>query len=173
MSDSGAIFTKAAPATAGIISKEGVFLHGASYWYPHIGNAPVTFDMQVNAPEGWHAISQGQPRKPVLGSVASWRETNPQEQVYLVAGPYQRYRRTRQPTVTVYLHRANDRLATQYLDATERYISLYSRLVGPYPYEKFALVENFWESGYGMPSFTLMGPRVIRLPFILHSSYPH
>jgi len=34
-------------------------------------------------------------------------------------------------------------------------------------------VENFWETGYGMPSFTLLGPRVIRLPFIIHSSYPH
>jgi len=34
-------------------------------------------------------------------------------------------------------------------------------------------VENSWESGYGMPSFTLLGPRVIRLPFILRSSFPH
>ena len=49
----------------------------------------------------------------------------------------------------------------------------YRGLVGPYPYGKFALVENFWETGYGMPSFTLLGPQVIRFPFILHSSYPH
>ncbi len=34
-------------------------------------------------------------------------------------------------------------------------------------------MENFWETGYGMPSFTLLGPQVIRFPFILHSSYPH
>ena len=45
--------------------------------------------------------------------------------------------------------------------------------LGPYPYSKFALVENFWETGYGMPSFTLLGEQVIRFPFILHSSYPH
>jgi hypothetical protein len=50
---------------------------------------------------------------------------------------------------------------------------MYRQLIGPYPYEKFALIENFWETGYGMPSFTLLGPRVIRFPFILHSSYPH
>jgi hypothetical protein len=30
-----------------------------------------------------------------------------------------------------------------------------------------------WETGYGMPSFTLLGPSVIRLPFILTSSLPH
>ena len=34
-------------------------------------------------------------------------------------------------------------------------------------------MENFWETGYGMPSFTLLGPTVIRFPFILTSSYPH
>ena len=50
---------------------------------------------------------------------------------------------------------------------------MYRSLIGPYPYAKFALVENFWETGYGMPSFTLLGPSVIRFPFILTSSYPH
>lgn len=50
---------------------------------------------------------------------------------------------------------------------------MYRKLIGPYPYWKFALIENFWETGYGMPSFTLLGPQVIRFPFILHSSYPH
>ena len=41
------------------------------------------------------------------------------------------------------------------------------------PFSKFALIENFWETGYGMPSFTLLGEQVIRFPFILESSYPH
>jgi len=40
-------------------------------------------------------------------------------------------------------------------------------------HKKFALIENFWEAGYGMPSFTLLGEKIIRFPFILHSSYPH
>jgi hypothetical protein len=73
----------------------------------------------------------------------------------------------------VYLRTPDRNLADRYLRATEKYLRLYSQLIGPYPYAKFALVENFWESGYGMPSFTLLGPRVIRLPFILHTSYPH
>ncbi len=48
-----------------------------------------------------------------------------------------------------------------------------SNLIGPYPYSKFALVENFWETGYGMPSFTLLGEKIIRFPWILSTSYPH
>ncbi len=64
-------------------------------------------------------------------------------------------------------------LADNYLETTVSYLSMYEQLLGPFPYAKFALVENFWETGYGMPSFTLLGPKVIRFPFILHSSYPH
>jgi hypothetical protein len=66
-----------------------------------------------------------------------------------------------------------EELAERYLQTAKGYIDFYSRLLGPYPYEKFALVENSRQTGYGMPSFTLMGSRIIRFPFILHSSYPH
>jgi hypothetical protein len=35
------------------------------------------------------------------------------------------------------------------------------------------VVENFNETGFGMPGFTLLGASVMRLPFILRSSLPH
>ena len=104
----------------------------------------------------------------------TWREDRPQDDIYLIAAPFTAYV---QPTdhgeAQVYLRQADEALARRYLDATADYLAFYSDLIGPYPYAKFALVENFWETGYGMPSFTLLGPQVIRLPFILHSSYPH
>src|SRR3569623_105726 len=73
----------------------------------------------------------------------------------------------------VLLREADPALAQKYLAVMDEYLDLYSRLLGPYPYGKFALEENSWESGSGMPSFSLLGPRVIRLPFILRSSFPH
>lgn len=73
----------------------------------------------------------------------------------------------------VYLQSADPELAQRYLQATERYITEYSDLLGAYPYAKFVTVESFWETGWGMPSFTLLGSRVMRLPFILHTSFPH
>ncbi len=154
--------------TPGTLSAEGVYLAGSTLWYPWSRAHLVTFEMTIGLPRGWQAISQG---RPVDGG---WREDHPQDDIYLVAGRYQRYERTLgRTTAMVWLRHADDGLANRYLDATGRYIGLYDHLIGPYPYAKFALVENFWESGYGMPSFTLLGPGVIRLPFILHSSYPH
>ncbi|HHH40245.1 MAG TPA: M1 family peptidase, partial [Sedimenticola sp.] len=158
--------------TAGTISSKGVFLAGSSYWYPRPTgeDAMLTFSLATGLPDGWLAVSQG--RRGADGR--SWEETAPQDEIYLVAGPFHRYaRRGPVAEAAVYLRDPDPALARRYLAATDRYLSLYDRLIGPYPYAKFALVENFWESGYGMPSFTLLGPRVIRLPFILHSSYPH
>lgn len=156
--------------TPGLISGEGIFLSGSSYWYPWTGNSPISFELQVKLPEGWRSVSQGSH----LAHAEGWREQHPQEEIYLIAYPYHYYQqKTSNHLAEVYLRQPKPELARRYLDATGEYLTLYEQLLGPYPYSKFALVENFWESGYGMPSFTLLGPRVIRLPFIIHTSYPH
>ncbi|EGV17355.1 M1 family metallopeptidase [Thiocapsa marina] len=162
----------------GTISSEGVFLDGNSGWYPRIPDSLQTFSLAVTLPQGWTAVSQGEgPGDPTSG-LSTWREPHPQDDIYLIAAPFKRYVEQVQAGDTafeaqVYLREADAGLAQGYLDATERYINLYSELIGDYPFAKFALVENFWETGYGMPSFTLLGPQVIRLPFIVHTSYPH
>ncbi len=156
-------------STPGVISPQGVFLSISSYWFPVLKNSMISFSLDATLPEGWNSISQGESSKE-----NSWSESAPQDDIYLIAGKYHRYNYpTSVAQAQVWLREHDPELAERYLKATEKYLELYSKLLGPYPYSKFALVENFWESGYGMPSFTLLGPRVIRFPFILHSSYPH
>jgi aminopeptidase N len=94
--------------------------------------------------------------------------------VYLIAGKWTQYNRMEGDVLLQAFLRSEDQeLADKYLGVTASYLKRYESLVGPYPYSKFALVENFWETGFGMPSFTLLGEKVIRFPWILHSSYPH
>lgn len=156
----------------GVISEEGVFLAASTAWYPLLQEKLLSFRMSVTMPPAWISVSQGERSR--AGDELIWSETNPQDEIYLVAGKYRFYEQDAGPVkAQVYLRKADDSLAQKYLDVTGQYIEMYSKLLGPYPYKKFALVENFWESGYGMPSFTLLGSKVIRLPFILHSSYPH
>jgi aminopeptidase N len=173
----GEEYARSFSISAGLISSEGVFLAGSSYWYPCIADTMVTFGMEIEVPKGWLSISQGrrtQRAEHGERSTETWIIDKPQEDIYLVAGPFSEYR---QPAGTVealvFLRQADRALAQKYLDATAQYLEMYRQLLGPYPYSKFALVENFWETGYGMPSFTLLGPKVIRFPFILHTSYPH
>jgi len=165
------------PTTPGLIGESAVYLDGGSGWYPDTGSGRLTFTLAVALPPEWHSVSQGRPPPPAEDTgprVEAWQELAPQDEIYLVAAPFSVFRRGRDwGDALVYLRAAEPDLAQRYLEATDRYVGLYSRLIGPYPYAKFALVENEWETGYGMPSFTLIGSRVIRLPFILESSYPH
>ena len=103
-----------------------------------------------------------------------WDSPEPQDEIFIVAAPFTEYTRPAGRVLAMAFLRTPDKeLADKYLDATARYIGMYEKLIGPYPYKKFALVENFWETGFGMPSFTLLGPKIIRFPFIINSSYPH
>jgi aminopeptidase N len=159
--------------TPGIISSEGAVLTGDSGWYPRFGDSMLTFSIDIEYPLGWHAISQGK-RAKISTTKVNWKEGRPQNEIYLMAAPFVEYERSNEGIESLVYFRQDDAaLAQRYLDATARYLSMYQRLIGPYPYAKFALVENFWETGYGMPSLTLLGSQVIRLPFIIDSSYPH
>ncbi len=106
--------------------------------------------------------------------ITGWRADRPTEEVYLVAGPWHEYSdRAGEVEILAFLRDDDPSLADKYLEATRRYLALYQAMLPDYPYGSFALVENFWETGYGMPGFTLLGPRIIRFPWILTSSYPH
>jgi aminopeptidase N len=174
LSDQKEEYTRGFRATIGQLGEEGVFLAGNSFWYPYFDDRLLEFQLDVGQPAGWHVISQGEGTSRDEGGRARWDSQGPMDEIYLTGGPLELYRDAAGAVeALVYLRQEDDALAGKYLAATSQYIEMYRDLIGPYPYGKFALVENFWETGYGMPSFTLLGPTVIRFPFILHSSYPH
>lgn len=168
----GAEYAQSFGETSGVISEQGVYLNKASAWIADFGDDLVTFDLQVefaDSASGWSVVSQGD-----RAGSNGWLSQQPMEEVYLIAANFTEYaQQSGEVEVLAYLRQPDPNLAARYMEATERYLALYEPLLGDYPYSKFALVENFWETGYGMPSFTLLGSQVIRFPFILESSYPH
>ena len=173
----GAEYTRSFRDTPGIIAPEGVYLSAATSWYARADDELVTFSLDLRLPPTWEVVSQGRrtlhERHPD-GTRIRWESPEPQEQIYVVGGPLTEYSQQVGPVqALVFLRTPDTQLAATYLEITGHYLTMYSDLIAPYPYAKFVLVENFWESGYGMPSFTLLGSKVIRFPFILHSSYPH
>ncbi len=163
--------------TPGIISDQGVYLSGSSYWLPKFNDELVTFNMNVYTPPEWDVVSQGKRvQREGVGAqnLFRWESPEPMDEVYCIAAKFTYYEKSMgEVTAMAYLRTPDPALASKYLETTAQYMEMYNQLIGPYPYTKFALVENFWETGYGMPSFTLLGEKVIRFPFILHSSYPH
>ncbi len=163
--------------SSGIIFSQGVYLAGESLWYPRFKNELVRFRLSVRLPNGWKSVSQGE-RKYIEDEKSYhldvWEENNAQDDIYLIAAKFTEYSQDAGGVnAMAFLRNADDALAKKYLDATAQYLAMYQELLGEYPYKKFALVENFWQTGFGMPSFTLLGQKIIRFPFILYSSYPH
>jgi hypothetical protein len=165
--------------TTGQIGEEGVYLAEESAWYPHRPGARglVPFMLEVTLPEAYEVISQG--RRAMDGvrdglRTVRWESRHPSDTIYLIAGKYEVEERDVDGVkVYAFFFPESRDLRESYLSATERYLRMYSEMIGPYPYAKFAVVENFFETGYGMPSFTLLGSAVIRLPFIVHTSLGH
>lgn len=168
-------------STSGRIVDEGAFLSAATFWVPWSGEGLFTYDLRVEGPAEWRMISQGDLLREPTGNVRGarravrWRCQHPSEEIYLVAGPYRvKTREHAGISLETWCYANTDTtVSAPYLDAAASAIDRYSALYGPYPFSKFALVENYWQTGLGMPSFTLLGDRVIRLPFIVTTSYPH
>uniref|UniRef100_A0A831XLY3 M1 family peptidase n=1 Tax=Geobacter metallireducens TaxID=28232 RepID=A0A831XLY3_GEOME len=162
---------------SGAITPRGTYLGSDARWYPSPETLPKIRRVTVTAPAGMEAITAGRriARSTVGGAATStWEESIPLEGLSLSAGPYVIAERSVDgiPLYT-YLYPENYPLAERYLEASAGYLRFYAEKFGPYPFEKFAVVENFFPTGYGFPSYTLIGGTVIRLPFIVHTSLPH
>ena len=161
----------------GAITTQGAFLGDGAGWYPAPSSTPKKRSVHISAPAGTEALTAGRRvSRGTAGAVShsSWEELRPVGGLSLCAGPYRiEERRVAGVDLYTYFYPDNASQAARYLDAAARYLTLYSDLFGPYPFEKFAVVENFFPTGYGFPSFTLLGSSIIRLPFIIDTSFPH
>jgi hypothetical protein len=161
----------------GTIGTRGTFLSAGARWYPDIPGSRPTFRIRIETEEGIEAVTAGERlrRESSDGStVSEWAIGFPARGVSLSAGPYRiREGEAGDVKVYTYFYPESDPLADDYLKATIRYLDLYEELFGPYPFAKFAVVENFFPTGYGFPSYTLLGSTVIRLPFIIDTSLGH
>jgi aminopeptidase N len=161
----------------GVISSEGTFLLPGAGWYPALHDSMATFRLQVQAPAGYKAVTAG--RRLAQGTRAGvstcvWEIKRALHGLSLSAGPYVvRERDVQGLAVYTYFFPEDDHLAERYLEKTANYLNLYMDLLGPYPFDKFAVVENFFPTGYGFRSYTLLGRTVLRLPFILETSLGH
>ncbi len=144
--------------TRGVICADGVYLSEGSRWYP-AGDGMSRFDVKASIPEPYLVVTQGT-RNAATGV---WSGKYDADGLALVAGKWKHEERKSASGVVVgtYLTEANAASAKLLLDATEKYLGVYAALLGPYAYDRFDVVENWFTTGYGMPEFTLLGRDVI------------
>jgi len=161
----------------GTISPRGVFLSEGAGWYPGLPGSTPTWRVRVETGEGIEAVTAGKLlRRSASGgvTVSEWEIDQPLPGIALSAGAYRvREGNAGEIKLYTYFYPESDPLSGNYLNAAADFLDLYRNLFGPYPFDKFAVVENFFPTGYGFPSYTLLGSSVVRLPFIVETSLGH
>lgn len=151
--------------TAGLISENGVYLSNSSYWYPIIYGNLSLFNMTTKIVDPYRIVTQGELKERVVKdgfAVSRWESHVPADGLALVGGEYiVRTKTVDGVKVSSYFFEKDDAMSGLFVDAAVDYLKIYSKLLGPYPYKKFDVVENFFSTGYGMPSYTLLGSYVI------------
>ena len=152
--------------TSGLISPEGVYLSNATHWYPDRPGSMSTFQIEATIPEPFRIVTQGELVSENLKE-GTWRNRwvneLPAESLTLVAGKYSVKTRTVDGIkISTYFFHEEDRFSEVFLNAAGEYLRIYSDLLGSYPFKKFDIVQNFFSSGYGFPTFTLLAPEAIR-----------
>jgi len=159
------------------IGEVGTYLSSGTAWFPQPQLAPEHYRIRIEGPSGLYGVTSGKLLDHGIKggqSYTLWETSFPLDGLALSAGYYQIFKEQIDDIqVLAFLTEQNASLAPAYLDSTKTYLQFYQRLLGPYPYPKFAIVENFLPTGYGLPSWTLLGSNVIALPFIPYTSLPH
>lgn len=175
------------------LGPEGIYLDSGGGWYPSVYQDP-------NQPRGELAAYR-LTAAPVAGmrlvagaavdevesqrsGELDWAGKYPMPGLVLVGGPHE-VKQRRAGDVQLALHYsvpADPQLQATiekhtdlFLDSAVQYLDRYQPLIGPYPFERYTIVENFFSSGFAFPEFTLlnkvllqMGPRALMHGYLDH-----
>ena len=163
--------------TNGHIGQNGIYLTSETFWYPTWEGHMVSFDLELTLPAEWQVITQGQETNQSTTTTqrtSLWSIQAPTEALTVAANQFVVQKKPwKDIQIATYLFPDEAHLTQQYLEATATYLELYTNILGPYPFSQFAVVENFFPSGLGMPSFTLLGQGIVRRGYTQPYSLGH
>lgn len=169
-------------ALAPMAAERGSYLPAGTGWYAQVGDLGFSYRLALDLPPGQRGLAPGQliqESDTMAGYRATFEFAQPIDGIDLMAGPYQVRERmlARNGSAPIRLrtwfHPEIAELATGYLDALARYLTLYSGQIGEYPFTDFSVVSSPLPTGFGMPTLTYLGIDVLQLPFIKSTSLGH
>jgi len=150
------------------LGSDGVYLAGG-YWYPQPALPKKTsfladFTLTANMIPGFELVASGE-RAPDLApspDQLAWRSPFPLERMVLVGGVHQIHEQQYgDTTIRLHLKPEQAKYAEGLFAATRRNLDRYEPLIGDYPASEYAIVDNFFSSGFAFPTFTLLSSAVI------------
>ncbi|TVP52289.1 MAG: M1 family peptidase [Halomonas sp.] len=160
------------------VAIEGSYLPSRAGWYPHLSDAAGPLWLTINVPEGQLAVGSGSLLEEEYANGDGYRARfyHPHtREVEMAAGPWQLRERTVEGVQlrTLFPTALDQAFAETYLNHTADQLALFQARLGPLPYTSFSIAASPAPIGLAFPGFTLLGERVIPLPFIPTTSLPH
>ncbi len=156
--------------TTGIISpneKEGIYLPPNAF-YPASTDEMSMFDLYVTVPGDYTIIASGEKAKHMEGDkmVYHYKTDFPIHGMTLTGGPFIKESKMYDGVEFALYTYAPNRHQEQFLDASIAYYKQYTALFGAYPFDSFRIVENFFDTGFGMPGYTLLSGALLQMPWV-------
>ncbi|MGM0983359.1 MAG: M1 family metallopeptidase [Pseudomonadota bacterium] len=159
------------------VAIEGTLLPSRAGWYPHLGDAAGPLWLTIRVSEGQRAVGSGSLLEEgrVEGDYQARFHHPRTREVEIAAGPW----RLREREVegvrlrTLFPEDLDAAFAETYLEQTAEHLSLFQDRLGRLPYSSFSVAASPAPVGLAFAGFTLLGERVIPLPFIPYTSLPH
>lgn len=136
------------------------YIYLINNWYPKIDSL-CTYSVKTNLNKSYKSIYEKTNKKIDNFNFISSKEF------------HIRIKKYNDITLKTYFLRNDEILVKKYFDKTIEYIRLYEKRIGKFPYKEFKIVENIYPTGYSMPTFTLIGSRLLDKEYILNQSLGH
>ena len=136
------------------------FVYLLGNWYPSL-NSNCSYDIKTNLTESYKTVYENTDEEiDNFNFIASKK--------FIV-----RIKKHKDVAIKTYFLRDDEELVKKYFDKTIEYIDLYEKRIAKFPYNEFKIVENVYQTGYSMPTFTLIGSRLLGKDYILNQSLGH
>lgn len=152
------------------VGEDGIYLNGA-YWHPqpvnHETRGPLSDYTLLVTPVDGMKLRAGGVTDPSLSAQTgrlAWQSPFPLTDLVLVGGPHEVHQQTH-GRIHVSLHLRPDQAPYRdgLMQAVRRNLDRYEPLIGRFPTNEYAIVDNFFSSGFAFPTFTLISSAVINM----------
>ncbi len=157
------------------IKEKFIFL--GNEWLPH-SSSLCTYELNLTLPKGFIAISESEAiatKHQKNKTTYSFTMQKPIDHINVIAS--KNFVRNTEIfddiEISTYFFKKHAHLSDTYIKKVKYYIDMYEKLLGKFPYKTFRVVENSFQTGYSMPTFTLIGDKIIDKPFLLDISLGH
>ena len=149
----GIFSNKKGDSLANTIGKDGVFL--LSDWFPAAETELAHFSLRALVPANFQAVSEADDiiiKDMGEQKLITFSFPHPVMNIHFITAPYVVNKDHHGGVLLeTYLLPEDKNLASRYLEASKKYVEMYEKMLGPYPFKRFAVVENILPTGYGMP----------------------